>query len=73
MAVAHKDTEEVLNLILLYLPSAPARQLLGDLQRSKAALHNASLRETIERLIVALERRGPTNYVVPQQSKEPWR
>ena len=65
MAVAHRDTDELLGLILIYLPSAPARQLLGDLARSRAAEANTSLRETLRRLITALDARGVTNYQRP--------
>jgi hypothetical protein len=54
--------EELLGLLLIYVPSAPARQLLGDWQRSRASLHDAHLKAVVESLIVALEQRGPTSY-----------
>ena len=66
MPVAHPDTKELLNLILIYLPSALARQLLGDIYRSKAYEHDRNLRVIVWRLIEALDQRGPTSYVKEQ-------
>lgn len=72
--VGRKDTEEVLGILLTYLPSAAALQLLGDLARSKAAEHNASLAEMVGQLVSALSARGPVSYAQPARTKgDSWR
>ena len=66
MAVALRDIDELRRLILIYVPLNPARQLVGDLYRSKAAEHNASLKETLRQLHEAFQSipTGATPYTV---------
>lgn len=59
MPVALRDIDELRRLILIYVPLYPARQLVGDLYRSRASERNASLKETLARLRDAL-RATPT-------------
>ena len=65
MPVAHRDIDALLDIVLLYVPAKPARQLLGDIYRSKAAQANASLRETAHRLMDALDQRRPAQKEEP--------
>ena len=55
MPVALRDIDELKRLILVYVPLYPARQMIGDLYRSKASERNARLKETLTRLRDALK------------------
>lgn len=62
MPIPLRDVEEVVSLLLIYLPTAPAKQLLGDLERSRAAEHDASFKETVRRLGAELAERTRGDY-----------
>ena len=59
-AVLERDVDELVDLLLIYVPSAPAKQLLGDLYRSKAADNNGAFKETVRRLQRRLDATHPT-------------
>jgi hypothetical protein len=55
--VTEADVEEVLGIVLLYVPPSPARQMFGEVLRSRAAKTDAHLRECARELIEALAMR----------------
>lgn len=54
------DVDEIARLIRLYLPSAPAMQLAGDLYRSKAAGRDPHLKEVFRQLRERLAAEPPS-------------
>lgn len=57
-----KDVDDLLRIVLLYLPSAAARQMLREMSRSKVADVTPSFRAVVNRLTQALDADGPTTY-----------
>lgn len=55
MPVAKRDIGMLVQIVLLYLPPAPARQMLAELYRTKAAEANKSLHETLRRMLYELD------------------
>jgi hypothetical protein len=70
MPVAHRDIALLVRIVLLYLPPAPARQMLSELYKTKAAEANKSLHETLKRMMHELDglpRRGnQMSYAPPE-------
>lgn len=48
------DARELAALFKLYLPAAPARQLLCDLVRSRASQKNVAMREVLQRAVAEI-------------------
>lgn len=52
-----KDLDALLNVILIHVAPAPARQMLCEIERSRVALSNDGLRTTMRRLVERLDER----------------
>lgn len=57
MVVDRKDVLALLDIVLIYVPPAPARQMLSELARSRVAGNDESFKIIIRRLIDALDER----------------
>jgi hypothetical protein len=56
------DVADLLDTMLLYIPSAPLRQMLGHIERSKVGDRDATLRDLMRRLRAELDTRGATSF-----------
>lgn len=56
------DVAEILRIVRLHLPSAPARQMLAELSRTKLADRQPVVREACARLVAALDAETGTDW-----------
>lgn len=70
MIIHQRDVPELLRLMRTHLGAAPARQLLGDWYRSKAAEKNAEFRDSVRKLMIGLDEAsvGPNAYQPTKES-----
>lgn len=66
MPLDKKAVDGLLAILLIYLPTAAARQMLGDIYRSRASEQNEALNAGTRQLIDALQSRGPLTYESPR-------
>lgn len=64
-----KTATEIVNLFTLYLSKAMARQLMGDLMRSRAALNHAEFRDVMTSACELADRTFTYDYNKPAKEK----
>ena len=64
------DVDAALGVVLLYVPSAVARQMLCELARTRLARSEPILCETFREMTTALDRRGASlTYAMPLEGE----